>query len=72
MYQVGGTCFNQKAQALSAQASAESGRIVSHAGDAHVVHVISVSDTSVTYSLQPLAGALLQFLRSLRNRSRAN
>lgn len=56
MYQVGGTCFNQKAQALSAQASAESGRIVSHGGDAHVVHVIAVSDTSVTYSLQPLAG----------------
>jgi len=56
MYQVGGTCFNTKTQALSAQASAESGRVLEHGGQAHVVHVSSVSETSVTYSLQPLAG----------------
>lgn len=62
MYQVGGTCFNTKTQALSAQASAESGRVLEHSGQAHVVHVLGVSETSVTYSLQPLAGGIATVL----------
>lgn len=62
MYQVGGTCFNTKTQALSAQASAESGRVLEHAGQAHLVHVSGVSETSITYSLQPLAGGIATVL----------
>lgn len=62
MYQVGGTCFNTKTQALSAQASAESGRVLEHSGQAHVVHVTGVSDASITYSLQPLAGGMATVL----------
>lgn len=62
MYQVGGTCFNTKNQALSAQASAESGRVLEHSGQAHVVHVSGVSETSITYSLQPLAGGIATVL----------
>lgn len=62
MYQVGGTCFNTKAQALSAKASAESGRVLEHSGQAHLVHVTGVSETSVTYSLQPLAGGIATVL----------
>lgn len=58
MYQVGGSCFDTKTQALSAQASAESGRVLEHAGQAHVVLVSGVSETSITYSLQPLAGGM--------------
>ncbi|WP_343627993.1 hypothetical protein [Comamonas aquatica] len=62
MYQVGGTCFNTKAQALSAKASAESGKVLEHAGQAHLVVVSGVSETSVTYSLQPLAGGMATVL----------
>lgn len=62
MYQVGGTCFNTKTQALSAKASAESGKVLEHAGQAHLVHVVNVSETSVTYSLQPLAGGIATVL----------
>lgn len=62
MYQIGGTCFNTKAQALSAKASAESGKVLEHAGQAHLVHVTGVSETSVTYSLQPLAGGMATVL----------
>lgn len=62
MYQVGGTCFITKTQALSAKASAESGKVLEHAGQAHLVHVTGVSEASVTYSLQPLAGGIATVL----------
>lgn len=58
MFQVGSQCYSTKTQALSASASAESGRVLTHGGDAHVVTVSAVSENSVTYSLQPLAGGI--------------
>jgi len=62
MYQVGGSCFNTKKQALHVHAAADSGRVVEHQGQAHLVHVSGVSETSITYALQPLAGGLATVL----------
>lgn len=56
MYQVGGQCFRSKTQANQARASAESGKVLEHAGQAHLVTVSAVNENSVTYTLQPLSG----------------
>lgn len=56
MWQVGGTCYSSKTQALQAKASEQSGAVVQQGGAAYVVTVSAVADDGVQYSLQPLAG----------------
>lgn len=56
MWQVGGTCYDTKTQALQAKASEQSGAVVQHAGAAYVVTVSAVAEDGVQYSLQPLGG----------------
>lgn len=56
MWQVGSNCYSTTTEALNASASSESGKVVSHAGSAHVVTVVSVGPDSVEYKLNPLAG----------------
>ena len=58
MYQFGGQCFKTKTQANTARASAESGKVLEHAGQAHLVTVSAVDDSTVTYTLQPLSGGV--------------
>ncbi|MFC4621407.1 hypothetical protein ACFO3A_04180 [Comamonas nitrativorans] len=58
MYQFGGQCFKTKTQANTARASAESGKVLEHAGQAHLVTVTAVDETAVTYTLQPLSGGV--------------
>lgn len=56
MWQVGGTCYSTKTEALAASASSQNGKVVEHAGAAHLVTINAVNSDSVQYSLTPLAG----------------
>lgn len=56
MWQVGGTCYDTKTQALQAKASEQSGAVVQQGGSAYVVTVSAVGEDGVQYSLQPLGG----------------
>lgn len=58
MYQFGGQCFKTKTQANTARASAESGKVLEHGGQATLVTVSHVDDSTVTYTLQPLSGGV--------------
>ena len=55
-YQVGSSCYDTAAAAVSAIASAQVGAVVVHGGTAYVVDASAHTGASVTYSLQPLAG----------------
>lgn len=56
MWQVGGTCYDTKTQALQAKASEQSGAVVQQGGAAYVVTVTAVAEDGVQYSMHPLAG----------------
>ncbi len=58
MWQVGGTCYDTKTQALQAKASEQSGSVVQQSGAAYVVTVTAVAEDGVQYSLHPLAGGV--------------
>lgn len=55
-YQVGSTCYSDAPAALSAMASAQAGAVVVHGGAAYVVDASSVTNSSITYTLRPVAG----------------
>lgn len=55
-YQVGSTCYSDASAALSAMASAQAGAVVVHGGAAYVVDASSVTTSSITYTLLPVAG----------------
>lgn len=49
MWQVGGTCYDTKTQALQAKASEQSGAVVQQGGAAYVVTVTAVAEDGVQY-----------------------
>lgn len=55
-YQVGSTCYGAATDAVSAIASAQAGAVVVHGGATYVVNATALTASSITYTLQPLAG----------------
>lgn len=56
MFQVGTACYSTATEAAQASASSQVGTVVSHGGAAFVVDLVSASNDSITYRLQPMAG----------------
>lgn len=59
MYQVGSACYSSAAAANSATASVQSGAVVSQSGTVRIVTVLSVNDSSITYSFTGLDGSVV-------------
>lgn len=55
-FQVGASCYGSAPEAVAAIASSQVGAVVQHGGAAYVVNVPSLTGSSITYNLQPLAG----------------
>lgn len=55
-YQVASACYSTATQAAQASASSQVGAVVSHGGAVYVIDVAQAGESSITYSLQPIAG----------------
>ncbi|SDY74111.1 hypothetical protein [Delftia lacustris] len=58
-FQVGAACYPTQIQAAQVVASSQVGSIVQQGGSAHVVELMSVNPTSITYGLRPVSGGPL-------------
>lgn len=56
MAQVGSTCYSSDSAAVSAIAAGETGRVVSAGSVVYVVDAVPASDSSITYTLNPIGG----------------
>lgn len=56
MSQVGSICYSSDAAAVSAMASAETGKVVANGSAVYVVSASPASDASITYTLTPTDG----------------
>jgi hypothetical protein len=55
-YQVGPSCYGDAIAAVHAIASSQVGTVVVHGGSAYVADATAVTATSISYTLQPIAG----------------
>ena len=55
-FQVGSACYGDAQGAVAAIASSQVGAVVSHGQAAYVVNASEVSESSITYTLSPVAG----------------
>lgn len=55
-FQVGPSCYGNAVAAVQAAASSQVGAIVVHGGAAYVVDAGTATESSITYSLQPVGG----------------
>ena len=55
-YQVGSACYDTAQAAAQAVASGHVGTLVAHSGAAYSVSVAGISESSISYTLSPVAG----------------